>query len=293
MAPQNMPAAEVEITTALVRRLLHEQHPDLAGLALTPLANGWDNVIFRLGAELSVRMPRRQLAAQLVVNEAVWLAGWAARLPIPIPEPVRTGRPGAGYPWHWNICPWFPGEPAADHALADPHHEARRLGRFLATFHVPVPDGGPDNPFRGQPVRELASRVRANLDRLGEVVDVAVAWRRFEELSAVDEWDGPPTLVHGDLHTANILVDDGAISAIIDFGDITAGDPAVDFAVAWMLFDADGRAALRAAAGGLDDALWSRAEAWALHFALLYALHSADNPRFARMGRRLLATVVG
>ncbi len=293
MGSQNMPAAEVDVTVELVRGLLREQHPDLADLELREFANGWDNVMFRLGPDLTVRVPRREMAARLVVNEATWLAGWSARLPIPIPEPVRTGRPTTAYPWHWNICPWLPGEPAADHGVTDQHREARRLGEFLAAFHVPLPDAGPENPYRAHPLNELESRFLENVDRLAGVVDVVAARRRWHELADVEEWAGPPTLVHGDLHTANILVDHGAISAVIDFGDITRGDPAVDFAVAWMLFDADGRATFRTAAGGLDDALWRRAEAWALHFSIIYELHSADSPRLARMARRLFAAVVG
>jgi aminoglycoside phosphotransferase (APT) family kinase protein len=108
---------------------------------------------------------------------------------------------------------------------------------------------------------------------------------RFERLAAVDEWTGRPLWLHGDLHSANLVVVDGAICAVLDFGDITSGDPAVDLAFAWMLFDDEARSVLRTAAGGIDDAMWSRAQAWALHFALLYVLNSADSDRFQRMGR--------
>lgn len=283
-----MPAAEIDVTADLVRALLRQQHPDLADHDVTLLANGWDNVIFRLGPTLTARLPRREQAAQLVVHEATWLAGRAARLPIPIPEPVRTGRPTADYPWHWNICPWMPGEPAADRPLADPRREAQRLGEFLAALHEEVPGGGPPNPYRGHPVAELRRRVQANLERLGAAIDTDPIRRRWETLADVAEWQGPPILLHGDLHPANILVEDGAISAVIDFGDITAADPACDFAVAWMLFDADARATLRAASGRPDDATWQRAEAWALHFALVYLANSADDARLAGIGRRLL-----
>ena len=119
---------------------------------------------------------------------------------------------------------------------------------------------------------------------------------RLAELADVEEWDGPALWVHGDLHSANMIVADGAISAVLDFGDITAGDPAVDLAVAWMLFDESDREVFRSAAGPrdrpIDDATWQRGQLWALHFALLYLLHSADSERFQRMGTELLAAVL-
>ena len=289
MAAQNMPAAEVDIDEGLVRRLLEDQHPDLAHLPLTMVANGWDNVIFRLGHEMTVRLPRRQLAADLVVNEQRWLPELAPRLPIPIPSPLRIGLPNDVFPWRWSIVPWFDGEVAADVALADPVAQAHRLGGFVAALHTPAPPEAPINAFlRGQPISELHTRVAANIERLGASIDGDAVATRFAELAGVDDWQGEPVWLHGDLHSANVLVRDGAICAVIDFGDVTSGDPAVDLAIGWMLFDAVARPAFRSSAGAIDDATWSRAQAWALHFALLYLLHSADNPRFTRMGTHLL-----
>ena len=107
MGAQNMPEAEVEVTADLVRALLHEQHPDLADFAIVELANGWDNVIFRLGDELTVRLPRRQMAARLIDHEQAVLPALAEVLPIPIPAPVRVGRPALGFPWSWSVNPWI------------------------------------------------------------------------------------------------------------------------------------------------------------------------------------------
>jgi aminoglycoside phosphotransferase (APT) family kinase protein len=296
VAVQNMPAAEVEITVDLIRTLLAEQFPDLANLPLTPVANGWDNSIHRLGDDLAVRMPRRQLGADLVAHEHRWLPDLARRLPIPIPAPVHTGVPGAGYRWSWSICPWFDGTVAADAVLTDPRGQAEQLGAFLAALHQPAPPDAPYNEFRrGQPIAEFVPRIEANLAKLEAFAGLARARSRLGELAEVTEWAGPALWVHGDLHSANMIVDDGAISAILDFGDITSGDPAVDLAVAWMLFDESDRTVFREAAGAtfpIDDATWQRGQLWALHFALLYLLHAADSPRFQRMGTALLATVV-
>ena len=287
-----MPAAEIDITVDLVHALIVEQHPDLADLALSKVADGWDNAIFRLGPTFAVRVPRRQAGADLVEHEHRWLPGMAERLPIPIASPVRVGRSSKVYPWAWSICPWFDGEVAADVALSEPVADARRLGAFVASLHQPAPPDAPVNPFRGQPVADLRPRVQANVELLGSQIDTQRVLERFEQLASVDEWPGEPLWLHGDLHSANIVVVDGSICAVLDFGDITSGDPAVDLAVAWMLFDEEGRCAFRRATDGIDDATWSRAQAWALHFGLLYVLNSADNDRFQRMGRSLLAAVL-
>ena len=297
MAAQNMPAAEVDVTEDLVRRLLAEQHPDLAERALVLVANGWDNVIFRLeggdDAALTVRLPRRQLGADLVANEHRWLPELALRLPIAIPAPVRFGEPSDEYPWKWSVCPWFDGDVAADVAPDDLGREAQRLGAFLAALHTPAPSDAPHNAYRCGPATEPRPRFEAAVQRLGPLVDGARVRARWEELASVEEWDGEAVWLHGDLHTANVIVRHGVISAVIDFGDVTAGDPAVDFAIGWMLFDEEDRQSLRTATGGVDDATWSRAEAWALHFAMMYLLHSADSERFERMATALLARLLG
>jgi aminoglycoside phosphotransferase (APT) family kinase protein len=292
MAAQNMPAAEIDVTEDLVQRLLSEQHPDLVGLSISPLANGWDNTIFRLGRDYTIRMPRRKMAAVLVEHEQQWLKVLAPRLPIAIPVPTRVGVPSEQYPWHWSVCPWFNGQMAADTSLRDPMVEAIRLGEFIGSLHAPAPNDAPDNPFRGQAIADVTARFEGNLEQLGSSVDARTAAARWHELAEVPNWGEDPVWLHGDLHTANVLVNDGALTAVIDFGDITSGDPAVDLAIAWMLFDVDQRAALRTAAGGIDDATWSRGQAWALHFAVVYLVNSADNPRFQRMGTELLETVL-
>jgi aminoglycoside phosphotransferase (APT) family kinase protein len=125
-----MPAAEVDVTAELVRQLLAEQHPDLAGLALGVLANGWDNMVCTVGADLLARLPRRAQAAELVAREQRWLPVLAPRLPLPIPAPVRVGRPAGGFPWSWSVVPFFPGQVAA---LAPPDDRAWRPSRSASS----------------------------------------------------------------------------------------------------------------------------------------------------------------
>lgn len=294
MSPQNMPAAEIDVDPDLVRNLLHDQHADLAELGLVELANGWDNVIYRLGGELTVRLPRRQMAAVLVEHEQRVLPALSERLPIAIPAPVRVGTPALGYPWSWSVNPWLPGSIAATTPFRDPAAEARRLGEFLAALHTAAPVDAPPNPYRGHFIGDNTARFHERVEGLRTVsgFDADAVLARWTDLVDVDPYTAAPVWLHGDLHPANVLVDDGAISAVIDFGDVCAGDPAADLACAWSLFeDPRHRALLRADAGAVDDATWQRAAAWALHFAVTYLAHSADNPTMGMIGRRLLETL--
>jgi aminoglycoside phosphotransferase (APT) family kinase protein len=298
MPANMMPAADVDISADLVRRLLASQHPDLAGLPVSFLANGWDNALFRLGTELVVRMPRRQPGAVIIEHEQRWLPSLAPRLPLPIPYPERTGHSALGYPYSWSVVPYIPGTPAADAGPEDLDLPAATpaIGGFLGALHLPAPPDAPANPVRGVPLAARAPNFAANLALLDGAVDQDLVLRLWESALAAPRYDGPPRWLHGDLHPANILVLNGEVSGIIDFGDITAGDPATDLAVAWMLLPAAWHGAFRAAyetAGGpADDALWRRAHGWALHFALVYLTHSADNPQLLNVGRRTLTAVL-
>ncbi len=298
MATQNRPEAEVDVSADLVRALLADQHPDLADLDLVEFSSGWDNVIYRLGTQYSVRLPRREASAALVAHEQQALPELAPLLPVPVPAPVRIGQPGRGYPWSWSVIPWFDGGAAADADIADPAASASLLGAFAAALHQPAPGDAPPNPYRGHFVGQNDRVFRSRVEELGDALPKASSsvLGRWEELIDIGPWDGPPLWLHGDLHSANIVVHRGEISAVIDFGDVCAGDPANDLAVAWMLFDDAERDIFRAAAGDggyeVDDAMWQRAEAWALHFAVTYFVHSADSPTMGRIGERLFAALI-
>ncbi len=290
-----MPVAEVDIDIQLVAGLLADQHPDLAGRGLRPLAHGWDNESFRLGDDLVVRLPRRAAAADLIVHEQRWLGELAADLPLPIPAPVRVGRPGRGYPWSWSIVPWLPGAPWATTPPADAERAGRELGAFLAALHRPAPNGAPHNPFRGVPLAERADRFEAAVLGLDAQIDADRCRGVFAELATAAMWDAPPVWLHGDLHPLNLLIASGRLAAVVDFGDICAGDPATDLAVAWMVVPTAHRTVFRYAAGtwrSIDDATWQRARAWALALAVAYLTSSDDNPVMASIGRRTLAAAL-
>jgi aminoglycoside phosphotransferase (APT) family kinase protein len=291
-----MPAAEVSVSVDLVRRLLTEQQPDLAHLPIEVLANGWDNLICQLGPDLLVRLPRRAIAAALVLHEQLWLPVLAPRLPLPVPAPVRAGGPSSDYPWPWSVVPNLPGHPAAWRPPADPQDAAVTLGGFLGALHAPAADDAPVNPYRGVALAGLTDRFEMRAKQLGALIDSNAASDVWERAVAAPVWDRPPVWLHGDFHPANILVDRGRISAVIDFGDITSGDPACDLAVAWMMLPSECHDAFRdsygnAAAWPVTAATWIRAQGWALGLALAYLANSADNPMMARIGQQTLIAV--
>jgi aminoglycoside phosphotransferase (APT) family kinase protein len=280
------------IDVALASELLREQHSDLAELAIEPLASGWDNVMFRLGDRYTLRLPKRIDAVPLLEFEARWLGVLAPLLPLPISAPVRVGQPGSGYPWPWLVGHWFPGSIIASSPLADPVASARRLGAFTSALHQPAPDDAPENPWRGTPLWDRDDRT---LDAIAALEDADVrdsARQVWADAVSAPEWDGPPLWLHGDLHPANILVDDGEISAIIDWGDITSGDPASDLFGAWMMFHGDARSAFRESCGHCDDATWRRARGWALSMCLNYIAHPATTELMRTLGHRILPTVL-
>ena len=293
-----MPAAELDLTPDLAARLLTEQHPDLADLAMSPLSRGWDNTMFRLGDELTIRLPHRRLAEQLLVAEQRWLPKLGPRLPLPVPIPVRIGTPTDYYPWHWSVLPFFPGRPVGTEAELDASTAADELGRFLAALHTPAPPDAPENTGRGVP---LAARDEVTNRYLNAISDDASPFtdaecgelrNRWARYLTLPDWDGPPMWLHGDLHAMNVLHDNRRLSAVIDFGDITSGDPATDLAIGYSLFgDADRdrfRAAADSAVRPIDDATWERAEAWAMSVGLAIINSSADSHNMFRLGRRML-----
>lgn len=286
------------IDESLVRDLLTQQHPDLARLPISPPTSGWDNAVFQLGERLAVRLPRRSESVPLIANEQRWLPVLEEHLPLPIPVPLRTGTRGVGYPWPWSICPWLPGEPASTTPPADPVQTARRLGAFIGALQQPAPPDAPINPYRGTALALRTPRLHEALARVGRTSQrlsqarVDQIWARWRELVDTPPYVGPPLWLHGDLHPANLLIHNGALCAVIDFGDVSSGDPATDLAVGWMLFDHASRNELRRAVGTVDDHTWLRAEAWALALAVAYLDGSPDGSPLVDVALRTLAAVL-
>lgn len=284
------PPADVAVDADLVRRVLATQHPDLADLPLRHAGGGWDNEMWRLGEDLAVRLPRREMARRLATNEQRWLPVLARLVEVAIPAPVRVGEPGEGYPYRWSVVPWLPGAPAWRTPPTSRRAWATDLADALADLHVPAAPEAPENPVRAVPLARRDGAVRQRLLLPGVDPDgrLRALW---EDALAAPEWSGPPLWAHGDAHPANLLTDGERLTGLVDFGDLTAGDPACDLATAWLTFDAEGRAAFAdrlAARGAVDDATWRRARGWAVAMALVMVLRPAD-PQLASIGRHAVA----
>ncbi|MFJ3406650.1 aminoglycoside phosphotransferase family protein [Promicromonospora sp. NPDC090134] len=296
-----MVAADLDVTVGLARSLLREQHPDLAGRPLELVANGWDNVMFRLGDDLALRLPRRELGAQLIRNEHRVLPLLAPRLPVAVPDPVRVGTPSAalGYPWPWGVVRWADGVAAATVPAAARTPWAEHLARVFVALHQPAPDDAPVNEFRGIPIIERSASFEDRLQLLPERVHERARTLWTEAVDA-PAYDGVPVWLHGDPHPANLVAHDGRLSAVIDFGDVTSGDPASDLGTAWLTFDTEGRARFRAVIDaqardgrGWDAGMWRRATGWALLYTAICFSYPDTHPVMASVGEHALEQLFG
>ena len=287
------PAAEFEIDEPLLRSLLHAQAPDFAELPLRLVASGWDNEMWRVGDDHVVRLPRRALAVELIEHEQRWLPELATRLPVAIPVPVVAGTATPRHPRPWNLTRWLPGWPLG--ARAGSIDFAMSLADVLRALHRPAPTDAPVNDWRGVPLASRADRVEAGIDALvgrDGVSPVADIRRRWATLLDAPTWNDAELWIHGDLHPLNLLELDGALAAVIDFGDLTSGDPASDLAVAWMAFEPEVRAVFRAGLPAVDQATWARAQGWALALAALVLMNTDDDPVLEAVGLTTLARVM-
>ncbi|MDP8914324.1 MAG: aminoglycoside phosphotransferase family protein [Pseudomonadota bacterium] len=260
------------IDAALVRRLIRAQFPRWADLPVEPVAfGGWDNRSFRLGERMVVRLPSDGIYAPQVEKEQHWLPLLAPMLPVAVPVPLAMGQPGEGFAWPWSVYAWLEGETADRSPIGDLRSFAASLAGFIKALQRIEPTGGPPpgphNFGRGGPLSVYDAEARRAIALLGHRIDAEAATGALEAaLAAV--WHGPPVWLHGDLSPGNLLVRGGTLTAVIDFGCCAVGDPACDLAPAWTFFDADARAAFRAALAPDRDE-WRRGRGWALWKALI------------------------
>lgn len=274
----------VAVEVEQVRRLIEEQFPQWAGLPIEPVANGgWDNWTFHLGTDMVVRVPSAFEYAQAVEKEHQWLPTLAPQLPLPIPLPLAKGEPTADYPHPWSIYPWLDGVTVTAERIADPVRFAVDLAGFLADLQgVDATDGpqpGIHNWYRGGTLRTYDKNTRSALEELDGHVDAELA--REIWTNALDaRWDGTDRWFHGDIAEGNLLLDDGRLTAVIDFGTCGVGDTACDLAIAWTVLTGEGREAFRERLS-VDAASWARGSGWALWKAIATCWYTYEDPEYA------------
>lgn len=288
---------EHPIDQVLVRQLLASQFPDWAALPLRRVSSaGTDNALFRLGEERVVRLPRIESAAAQRIKEHRWLPRLAPHLPLAVPRPLALGQPDGSYPWHWSVYTWLAGETVVVERLTDGAETAAVLAQFihalqrLDTRGAPPP--GAHNAWRGVPLAKRDEATRQAIKALQDTIDAGAALRAWEQAIEALSHDRPPVWLHGDLLPTNLLLRNGRLTAVLDFGCLGVGDPACDTMVAWTVLDKMGREAFREALP-VDDATWLRGSGWALSFGLIaLPYYQQSNPTLAQIARRTIEEVV-
>ena len=284
------------IDAALARRLIDSQFPQWSELPITAVeVDGWDNRTFRLGSELTVRLPSGEWYAKQVDKEQRWLPLLAPRLPLPIPTPVARGAPGCGFPYPWSVYRWLAGELASRATVADLPTFATALAGFLNALARVDATGGPGpgehNFYRGGPLATYADETVEAIDALGDEVPRDAVERVWEHAMGTS-WDRDPVWFHGDVAVGNLLVRDGRLGAVIDFGTSGVGDPACDTVIAWTFLSGRSRARFRALLD-VDAATWSRGRGWGLWKALITLVgHLERGAPEAALARRDIAEIL-
>ena len=292
-----MAALGADLDAGLVAALVAEQFPQWRHLPVTPVPRqGWDNRTFRLGADLSVRLPSAEGYVAAVAKEAQVLPHLATHLPLPVPVPVATGDPSGAFPHPWSVRRWLAGTTVEDAADVDRTVLAEDLGAWLAALRAvpagPGPAAGRHGHYRGCHPSVYGDQVQAALQNLEDVDDAVdlEACRRIWLEATTSVWPRAPVWFHGDVAVGNLLVQAGRLSAVIDFGGCGVGDPACDLVIAWTHFRGTERQVFRAAVGLPDDA-WRRARGWALWKALVM-ITGRSGPDPGGVQRRVLEEVL-
>jgi aminoglycoside phosphotransferase (APT) family kinase protein len=284
------------VDVALVRRLVASQFPQWADLPVRLVDfDGWDNRTYRLGEDMLVRLPSGDGCAPQVEKEQRWLPKLAPLLPLPIPAPVAQGQPAEGYRHHWSVYRWLDGDTADVGRIDDLNQFAIDVGDFLAALQKVDTAGGPiagaHSAYRGAPLSTYDAETRRCIAALGDRIAADKALAVWDTALAA-AWDGPAVWFHGDVAVGNLLVVDGRLFAVIDFGCSGVGDPACDLVMAWTFFTGSSREAFRAAVPG-DSGTWARGRGWALWKALLLlAGNLGDNPDATGPDRQVVEDVI-
>ncbi|WP_033298457.1 aminoglycoside phosphotransferase APH(3') [Psychromonas ossibalaenae] len=260
------------IDTTLVKKLVDKQFPQWSSEGISPVEkSGWDNRTFHLGKNMLVRLPSSDDYVSQVEKEQRWLPELAKVASLPIPRPVAKGISSTDFPRPWSVYEWIEGETILNKCPKDLDSIAYDLAEFLNSLDKADTEGAPlagkHNFYRGCSLNNYEKDIYKSLEVLKNEIDtetVIAVWDKASE----HEWSQPSVWFHGDMSLGNILVKDGKLSAIIDFGCSAVGDPACDLAIAWTLFEGNSRRIFEEKRN-VDAYTWNRGRGWALWKALI------------------------
>ncbi len=292
MSDRKMHDNEIAIDELLVKNLLSEQFPQWKKFPLSRVkSDGTDNAVYRLGTDMCVRLPRVPGAASLIEKEQQWLPELAPTLPLAIPVILGKGMASLSYIYPWSIFNWLEGENAAVEKIIDLNQAAIDLAEFLIALQKINPAGGPPSR-RGVPLIMQDAEVRCAIESLHGAIDTEIVTKIWKECLQAPEWDKPPVWTHGDLLPANLLVQQGKLSGVIDFGCLGIGDPACDLIVAWSVLDSESRDVFRTRLK-VDDATWVRGRGWALSISLIIIpYYKVSNPGLVAVANRMIREII-
>jgi aminoglycoside phosphotransferase (APT) family kinase protein len=288
--------SKIHIDVLLVQHLVSTQFPQWAHLPIKPVEpGGWDNKTFHLGEHMSIRLPSAVQYASKVEKEHYWLPKLAPLLPLPIPTPLAIGKPTKEYPLPWSIYKWIDGQNASLNTITDLSQFAIDLGKFLVALqHIPSTEGpvaGPHNFYRGGSLKTYDAETQLAIKKLENQIDTNTV-KKIWDIALSSEWHNPPVWIHGDIAPTNLLVKNGQLNAVIDFGGLGIGDPACDLAIAWTFFTKESRAVFRTTLD-LDNATWERGRGWALWKALIiYAQLPGTNPLEIKKSKQIIDEIL-
>jgi aminoglycoside phosphotransferase (APT) family kinase protein len=284
---------QVEVDADCVRRLLASQYPDIAGAPITTIdSTGTVNALFRVGDQFLARLPLVARWSNDIDREWDWLPWFSRRIvSVRLPEPIFKGHPADDYPFPWAVYRWIDGAPYDDALVDDERSAAETLVRFVLELRsLELVEGAPRGGRR--PLRELDEETRTAIGAADDTIDAAAAMTVWEDALEAPVWDGKSAWIHGDLLRPNLLVNDGHLDAVIDFGGVGIGDPATDLMPAWSVFGPTGRKVFRATLEP-DGATWSRARGIALHQAAMVIPYYAEtNAAFVALSIRAIEQIV-
>jgi aminoglycoside phosphotransferase (APT) family kinase protein len=291
--------AEIEVSEERAAALIAPQFPALAPVGLERIGEGWDNAAFIVNGAYVFRFPRRTISAKLIEIEVGVLPLIGGHVPLPVPVPALVGAPTSDYPWPFAGYAKLQGTPLSAMRSGEEAYErlAPVLGTFLRALHAvdrePLLAAGlPSDEIGRFDYERTIDKLTMRLHDLyvAGLVDNGEAILDFAEgLRPIAPRPAHFTVVHGDLYARHILVSDELEpAAVIDWGDVHFGEPAIDLTLAYSLIPAAFRGEFFAAYGSADESARRLARYRAIYHSAMVAHygHRIDDADLVYIGLR-------